>query len=130
MSPDPDDPKFRAVLNVDDARRLFMEHAMGMHAYRVGFGGERYAATFTDVFSNKNDNRRTPMDVALSIIKREMLNKNVSIGLWNWGGGYINLWHDGVWVYETFTPNELQKFCLRIMELCAAWEGVDQHLGT
>ena len=132
MSPDPDDPAHRVILTVDDAIRLVMEHAMGLHTYRMSYGGERYAATFTDVFATQKGQRPRPMDVAMSIIRQTILNKNISIGVSKWGRAYIVLFtpEGKPLPPEEFTGNDLQKFCLRIMELCAAWRGVDQHLDT
>lgn len=129
MSPDPDDPLHRVIQTLDDAKRLVMEHAMGMHTYRMSYGGDRYKATFTDVFAPKGQRSR-PMDIAMRIIRREVLWKHVTIGTRSWGGAYIVLFTPSGTPLppEDFNANELQQFCLRIMELCAAWEGVDTHL--
>lgn len=129
MSPDQDDPLWREIHTLEDAKRLVMEHAMGMHCYRMSYGGDRHAATFTDVFAPKGT-RAKPMDIALRTIRREVLWKYVTIGTRSWGGAYIVLFTENNYPLppEEFGPNELQRFCLRVMELCAAWEGVDDHL--
>lgn len=127
MSPDPDDPLRRQIHTLDEAKHLVLEYAMGLHKVRR-YNGVPREARLEDVVAHRKDPPK-PMDYALKKIRREVLHTRISVG-WSRSVAHVVLFHKSgaPMPAETFTDGQLQEFCLRVLELCAAWEGVDQHL--
>ena len=142
-----EDARKRPIATLADAKQLIMECALGLHARRVMANGERCALTFSDACFGANGRKPyglqrhdkfseqykwSAVDLALRLIRREVLNEKITLH-WSGSNGYIVLFkltRIDQWSplpAEEFWDNQFKDFCLRVLELCAAWEGVDEH---